>query len=67
MAEKYGEEERRIAFALAELSESSQPNLSALVRKYDVPIHRLRRRAAGCEMSRKCGYKIAIRYFYQIF
>ena len=48
MAEKYGEEERQIALALAELSESSQPNLSALARKYGVPIHRLRRRAAGC-------------------
>ena len=47
MAEKYKEEERRIALALTELSESSQPNLSALARKYDVPIHRLRRRAAG--------------------
>ena len=48
MAEKYGEKEHRITLALAELSESSQPNLSALARKYDVPIHHLRRRAAGC-------------------
>ena len=47
MAEKYREEERRIALALAELSKSSRPNLSALARKYDVPIYRLRRRAAG--------------------
>jgi hypothetical protein len=37
MAEKYGEKERRITLALAELSESSQPNLSVLARKYDVP------------------------------
>ena len=48
MAEKYGEKESQIALALAELSESLQPNLSALARKYGMPIHCLRRRAAGC-------------------
>ena len=47
MAKKYREEERWIALALAKLSKSSRPNLSALARKYDVPIYRLRRRAAG--------------------
>ena len=47
MAEKYKEEERRIALALTEFSESLQPNLNALARKYDVSIHRLRRRATG--------------------
>ena len=41
MAEKYKEEERRIALALTEFSESLQPNLNALARKYDMPIHRL--------------------------
>ena len=42
MAEKCKEEERRITFALTELSESLQPNLNALARENDMPIDRLR-------------------------
>jgi hypothetical protein len=54
MAEKYKEEERRIALALTEFSESLQPNLNALAQKYDVPIHRLRRRAVGKASKTTC-------------